>query len=94
MELEGTLGVLFRFFAARGSKRELLDTDKMIAIDLKKGESVVLMDRNDDFWELSRNGKGQHHLKRLNCAPNSTLETSANRKRDCARDISISAVKP
>jgi len=64
-DLEGTLGVLFRFFVARGLKRELLDTEKMVAISLKKGESVVLMDRNDDFWELSRNGKGQHHLKRL-----------------------------
>jgi len=63
--LEGTLGVFFRCFLARGSKRELLDTDKMITIDLKKGESIVLMDRNDDFWELSRNEKGHHHLKRL-----------------------------
>lgn len=64
--LEWKLGVLFRSFVARGSKRELLDTEKMVAIDLKKGESIVLMDRNDDFWELSRNGKGQYHLKRLN----------------------------
>jgi hypothetical protein len=84
IELEGTLGVLFRYFAARGSKREFLDTEKMITIDLKKGESIVLMDRNDDFWELSRNGKGQHHLKRLNGALNLTLERSANRKKDCA----------
>jgi hypothetical protein len=65
-ELEGALGVLFRSLVARGSKRELLDTEKMIAINLKKGGSIALMDRNDDFWELSKNRKGQYHLKRLN----------------------------
>jgi hypothetical protein len=64
-DLEGTLGILFRSLIAKGSKREVLDTEKMIAINLKKGESIVLMDRNDDFWELSRKEKGQYHLKRL-----------------------------
>jgi hypothetical protein len=64
-DLEGTLGIFFRSFIARGSKREILDTEKMITINLKKGESVVLMDRNDDLWELSRNKKGRYNLNKL-----------------------------
>ena len=65
-DLECKLGVLFKSLVAEVSKKELLDTEKIVAMNLKKGESVVLMDRNDDFWEVSRNGKGQYHLKRLN----------------------------
>jgi len=65
-DLECKLGVLFKSLVAEVLKKELVDTEKMVAINLKKGESVVLMDRNDDFWKLSRNGKGQYHLKKLN----------------------------
>jgi hypothetical protein len=37
----------------------------MIAIDLRREESIVLMDRDDNLWELFKNKKGHYNLKRL-----------------------------
>jgi hypothetical protein len=46
-------------------KRELFDTDKMVTINLKREESIVLMDRDDNLWELFKNKKGRYNLKKL-----------------------------
>jgi hypothetical protein len=64
-DLEGKLGVLFKSLIAGVSKKKLLDTEKMIAINLKREDSIVLMDRNDNLWELFRNKKGHYNLKKL-----------------------------
>jgi len=64
-DIEGRLGILFKLLMAEGLKKELLDTDKLIAINLKKEESVALMDKNDNFWELFRNKKGRYFVRRL-----------------------------
>jgi len=47
------------------SKKQLFDNDKMVAINLKKEESIVFMDRNDNLWELFRNKKGRYFVRRL-----------------------------
>lgn len=64
-DIEGRFGILFKLFVAEGSKKELLDTNKIVAINLKKEESILLVDKNDNFWELFRNRKGHYNLKRL-----------------------------
>jgi hypothetical protein len=63
-DLECKLGVLFKSFVAEVSKKELLD-DEIIMISLKREESIVLMDGNDNLWELFKNRKGRYNLKRL-----------------------------
>ena len=64
-DLEGKFGISLKGFMAKGSKKELSDTDKVIAIKLEKEECIVLIDANDSFWELCRNKKGRHSMKRL-----------------------------
>jgi hypothetical protein len=46
-------------------KRELFDTEKIVAINLKREESIVLTDRDYNLWELFKNKKGCYRLKRL-----------------------------
>jgi hypothetical protein len=64
-DLECKLGLLFKLVIGEGSKRELLDTEKMVAISLKREESIVFMDRDDNLWELFKNKKGRYSLRRL-----------------------------
>ena len=64
-DLEGNLGVSLNAIMAKGVKKELLDTDKIMAIELKKGECVTLLDSNDNLLELCRDKKGRHSLKKL-----------------------------
>jgi len=56
---------LFKVFMTEGLKKELFDTDKMVAINLRKEESIALIDRNDNFWELCRNKKGCYSIRKL-----------------------------
>jgi hypothetical protein len=64
-DLECKLGVLFKSLLVGVSKKELIDTEKIVAINLKREESIVLMDKNDALWELFRDRKGHYSLKRL-----------------------------
>jgi len=63
--LEGKFGVLFRVFMAEGQKKVLFDTDKMVAINLKREECIALIDKNENFWELLRNKRGRYTIRRL-----------------------------
>lgn len=63
--LEGRFHILFKSLMGEGSKGELFDTDKMVTINLKREESVVLVDRDDNLWELFKNRKGHYKLRRL-----------------------------
>jgi hypothetical protein len=64
-DFEGKLGVSFKSLVAQFSKKELLDVEKMVVINLKREESIALMDRDDNLWELFRNNKGHYKLRRL-----------------------------
>jgi hypothetical protein len=65
-DLEGKFHVLFKtLVGADGSRKELFDTDKMVTLNLKKGEGIALIDEKGRFWELYRNSKGRYFLKRL-----------------------------
>ena len=65
-DLEGKAGIAFKaLFGIEGSKKELYDSDRMLLISLKKGESVAFLDGNNDIWELSRNSKGRYNLRKL-----------------------------
>lgn len=64
-DLEGRLGIVFKLLTGEGFKKELFDTDKIVTINLKKEESIVLMDRNDNLWELFKNKKGRYNLRKL-----------------------------
>jgi hypothetical protein len=63
--LEGRFGVLFNAFMAEGQKKVLFDTDKMVAINLKREECIALIDKNENFWELLRNKSGRYTIRRL-----------------------------
>jgi len=64
-DLECKLGILFKSLVAEVSKKELLYTEKMVAINLKREESIVLMDRDDTLWELFKDKKGRYNLRKL-----------------------------
>jgi hypothetical protein len=64
-DLEGKFGILFKVIMAEGVKEELFDTDKMVAINLKREERIALIDKNENFWELFRNKKGRYRIRRL-----------------------------
>jgi hypothetical protein len=38
-------------------------------LNLKKGESIALLDKEDNFFELSRNARGRYNLRRLKNPP-------------------------
>jgi hypothetical protein len=48
-----------------GSKKELYESDRMLIINLKKGECIAFLDKEDRIWELSRNKQGRYSLRRL-----------------------------
>jgi hypothetical protein len=65
-DLEGRFHVLFNtLVGADGSRKEIFDTDKMVTLNLKKGEAIALIDEKGRFWELYRNEKGRHTMERL-----------------------------
>jgi hypothetical protein len=65
-EIESSLGVSFRGIAGKGGRRELYDPDKMVTIQLKKGEAIVLVDSEHRIWELRRSKKrGDYSLRNL-----------------------------
>ena len=65
-DLEGKAGVAFKaLFGLEGAKRELYDSDRLLLINLDKGESIAFLDKEDNIWELSRNRRGRYNLRRL-----------------------------
>jgi hypothetical protein len=37
----------------------------MVAINLKREECIALIDKKENFWELSRNRRGRYTIRRL-----------------------------
>jgi hypothetical protein len=65
-DVEGKAGVAFKaLLGIEGSKRELYDNDKMLVINLEKGEAIAFMDSQNCIWELSRSTKGRYGLRKL-----------------------------
>lgn len=65
-DLEGKAGVAFKaLLGLEGAKRELYDSDRLLLINLDKGESIAFLDKEDNIWELSRNRRGRYNLRRL-----------------------------
>jgi hypothetical protein len=96
-DLEGKLGIFFRSFVVGLQKKELLDTEKMIAINLKRQESIVLMDRDDNFWELFKNKKGHYNLKKLKgkaiTSSNNSVKTRQCFSKPNGKDFSVPEAK-
>jgi hypothetical protein len=64
-DLEIKAGTRFKaLLGIEASKVELFDNDRMI-LNLRKGESIALLDKDDNFYELSRNLRGRHNLRKL-----------------------------
>ena len=59
------LGILFSTLIGECLKKELFDTEKMIVINLKREKSIVLVDSDDNLWELSKNRRGRYNLRKL-----------------------------
>jgi hypothetical protein len=65
-DLEGKAGIGVKaLLGLEGSKKELFESDRMFIIDLKKGESIAVLDKEDCIWELSGNRQGRYSLRRL-----------------------------
>ena len=65
-DLEGKVGLAFKsLLGMEGLKKELYDNDKLLVIDLEKGECVAFMDSENCIWELSRSVKGRYSLRKL-----------------------------
>ncbi len=65
-DLEGKVGLAFKaLLGIEGSKKELYENDKMLVINLEKGECVAFMDSENCIWELARSVKGPYSLRRL-----------------------------
>jgi hypothetical protein len=65
-DLEGKAGVAFKaLLGLEGSKKELYDNDRLLIINLDKGECIAFLDKEDNIWELSRSRRGKYNLRRL-----------------------------
>ena len=65
-DLEVKAGIAFKaLLGIEGSKKELYDNDKMIIINLGKGECIAFIDSENKIWELSRTAKGRYTLRKL-----------------------------
>jgi hypothetical protein len=65
-DLEGKAGVGFKaLLGIEGSRKELYESDRMLIINLNKGECIAFLDKEDSVWELSRNKQGRYSLRSL-----------------------------
>jgi hypothetical protein len=65
-DLEGKAGIGFKaLLGLEGSKKELYESDRMLIINLNKGESIAFLDKENSIWELARNKQGRYSLRRL-----------------------------
>ena len=65
-DLEGKAGVAFKaLLGLEGAKKELYDNDRLLIINLDKGECIAFLDEEDTIWELSRNINGRYNLRRV-----------------------------
>ena len=65
-DLEGKAGVAFKaLLGLEGTKKEIYDNDRLLIINLDKGECIAFLDKEDNIWELFRNRRGRYNLRKL-----------------------------
>ena len=52
-------------FGIHGKELEIFDIDRMVILNLKKGERLAVFDKSDKPWELSRDAKGRLNWRKL-----------------------------
>lgn len=52
-------------FGIHGKAIEVFDNDRMVILNLKKGEHLAVFDKNNKPWELSRDAKGRLNWRKL-----------------------------
>ena len=52
-------------FGIHGKDIEVFDNDRMVILNLKKGERLAVFDKNDKPRELSRDSKGRLNWRKL-----------------------------
>lgn len=69
-DLEIKAGTAFKtLLGIEASKKDYFDNKRMLILNLKKGESIAFLDKDDNIWELSRNNRGRHYLRKLKGSP-------------------------
>jgi hypothetical protein len=51
-------------FGVEASKVDVFD-NRMVILNLKKGERIAVFDKDNNVWELSRNNKGRLNRRKL-----------------------------
>ena len=65
-DLEGKAGVSFKaLLGLEGAKKELYDNDRLLIINLDKGECIAFLDKEHNIWELFRTRRGRYNLRKL-----------------------------
>jgi hypothetical protein len=65
-DLDVSVGTKMKgLFGIGASKVDIFDNDRMVILNLKKGERVAVFDKDDNVWELSRNTKGRLNRRKL-----------------------------
>jgi hypothetical protein len=54
-----------RFLHINGKDVRVFDNERMVVMNLKKGECVAIFDKNNKPWELSRDEKGRLNWRKL-----------------------------
>lgn len=57
-DIKGLLGF-------HGKGVNVYDNDRMVILNLKKGERLAVFDKSDKPWELSRDAKGRLNWRKL-----------------------------
>lgn len=52
-----------KLFGLKSAKR--YDNNRMLIVNLDKGESIAYLDSKDHVWELSKNNHGRHNKRKL-----------------------------
>lgn len=53
------------FFGIHGKEINVIDNERMVILNLKKGERLAVFDKSDKPWELSRDSKGRLNWRKL-----------------------------
>jgi len=65
-DIDVSFGTIVKgLFGIGASKVDVFDNDRMVILNLKKGERVAVFDKDDNVWELSRNSKGRLNRRKL-----------------------------
>jgi hypothetical protein len=58
-------GEIKGLFGVHGKEINVYDNDRMVILNLKKGEQLAVFDKNGKPWELSRDIRGRLNWRKL-----------------------------